>query len=154
VSVKLVLNIPPKVDQALLQATYKRPEVIPFPEDNPHSQARELLGQTLFFDPRLSGSNWISSATCHNPAFAWGDGLPRAIGHGMQVLGRRTPTILDLAWADTLFWDGRAASLEEQALGPIQVAGEMNQPLETLVNELHAIPGFGASPMIVSMTLA
>src|SRR5207248_6637262 len=52
-----------------------------------------------------------------NPGFAWGDGLSKGIGHGMKELGRRTPTILNLAWAELLFWDGRASSLEEQALG-------------------------------------
>jgi cytochrome c peroxidase len=59
----------------------------------------------------------------------WGDGLPRAIGDDGTELGRRTPTILDLAWASSLFWDGRAESLEEQALGPIQAPKEMNLPL-------------------------
>src|SRR5215467_11941044 len=105
---------------------YTRPKAVTYPADNSYTPEREMLGKTLFFDPRLSGSNWISCATCHNPALSWGDGLPRAIGHGMQVLGRRTPTILNLAWSPALFWDGRAASLEEQALGPIAAPGEMN----------------------------
>src|SRR5689334_8661750 len=108
---------------------YTRPTDIPFPKDDAYTPARERLGRVLFFDPRLSGSNWISCASCHNPGFSWGDGLPRAIGHGMKELGRRTPTILNLAWASSLFWDGRAGSLEEQALGPVQAPGEMNQPL-------------------------
>ena len=132
----------PRPEFTALKMRYQRPASIPFPEDNAPSQARELLGRTLFFDPRLSGSNWIACSTCHNPALAWGDALPLAIGHGMQTLGRRTPTILNLAWADSLFWDGRAASLEEQALGPIQAAGEMNQPLETLVDKIKAIPEY------------
>jgi cytochrome c peroxidase len=72
---------------------YPRPIHVPEPADNRVTPARELLGRTLFFDPRLSGSNWISCASCHNPGFAWSDGLPRAIGAGMQRLGRRTPTI-------------------------------------------------------------
>ena len=130
---------PPKDDMALLKAKYQRPGSLPLPGDNAPSQARELLGQMLFFDPRLSGSNWIACATCHNPGLAYGDGLPRAIGHGMQVLGRRTPTILNVAWADLLFWDGRAASLEEQALGPIQAPGEMNQPMHLVLDKLQGI---------------
>lgn len=101
-----------------------------------------MLGRDLFFDPRLSGSGWISCATCHNPGLAWGDGLPRAIGHGMKTLNRHTPTILNLAWADLLFWDGRAASLEEQALGPMTAPGEMNQDLNTLTSLLASIPGY------------
>jgi cytochrome c peroxidase len=124
-------------------AQYTRPADVPFPKDNAYTPAREKLGRTLFFDPRLSGSNWISCASCHNPGFSWGDGLPRAIGHGMQVLGRRTPTILNLAWADSVFWDGRADTLEAQALGPIQAAGEMNQSVGDLANKLSAIDGYG-----------
>jgi cytochrome c peroxidase len=121
---------------------YARPKSIMYPAENGYSAERELLGKTLFFDPRLSGSNWISCATCHNPALSWGDGLPKAIGHGMQVLGRRTPTILNLAWSPALFWDGRAASLEEQALGPIAAPGEMNMPLEQMVGKIRALPGY------------
>ena len=121
---------------------YKRPETIPFPADNHYTPERELLGRTLFFDPRLSGSNWISCGTCHNPALSWGDGLPKAIGHGMKVLGRRTPTILNLAWGEALFWDGRAETLEEQALGPIAAAGEMNLPLDVMVDKIRATPGY------------
>jgi len=123
-------------------AAYRRPAAIPYPDDNTSTPDRELLGRTLFFDPRLSGSGWISCASCHNPGLAWGDGLPRAIGHGMQQLGRRTPTILNLAWAPALFWDGRAESLEQQALGPIQAPGEMNMSLDALVARLNGIDGY------------
>ena len=121
---------------------YVRPKSIVYPVDNAYSEERELLGKMLFFDPRLSGSNWISCATCHNPALSWGDGLPKAIGHGMQVLGRRTPTILNLAWSPALFWDGRAASLEEQALGPIAAPGEMNMPLDQMLGKISSVPGY------------
>jgi cytochrome c peroxidase len=60
----------------------------------------------------------------------------------MNQLGRRTPTILNAAWGDTYFWDGRAATLEEQALGPIQAAGEMNMPLDLLVERISAVAGY------------
>ena len=70
-------------DRAAWKAKYVRPTSIPFPEDNRFTKERELLGRTLFFDPRLSGSKSISCATCHNPGFSWGDGLPRGIGSGM-----------------------------------------------------------------------
>ena len=99
-------------------ASYMRPTSRPFPEDNVFTPEREALGRALFFDPRLSGSGWISCASCHNPGLSWGDGLPRAIGHGMKTLGRRTPTILNLAWGQAFIWDGRADTLEAQALGP------------------------------------
>jgi len=125
-----------------LKQRYRRPAAIPFPAESGYSKDRELLGRTLFFDPRLSGSNFISCGTCHNPAFSWGDGLPKGIGHGMKEVGRRTPTVLNLAWTERLFWDGRAASLEEQALGPIAAPGEMNMPLEELLPKLQGIEGY------------
>jgi cytochrome c peroxidase len=121
---------------------YARPTVIPFPTDNSPTPEREALGRTLFFDPRLSGSNRTSCASCHNPALSWGDGLARAVGHANKPLGRRTPTILNLAWSDSMFWDGRAESLEEQALGPIQAPGEMNLPLDRMVAKIGGIPGY------------
>lgn len=121
---------------------YVRPASIPYPDDNRYTQEREDLGRTLFFDPRLSNTGSMSCASCHNPGFSYGDGLPRAIGEGQKVLGRRTPTILNLAWAELLFWDGRAASLEEQALGPIAAAGEMNLSLDRMVKTVAGIPGY------------
>jgi len=56
-------------------------------------RARELLGRTLFFDPRLSGSNWIACASCHNPGFSWGDGLPLAVGNQMRTLALQSDLI-------------------------------------------------------------
>ena len=131
---------PPDVREAL--AKYARPAAVPHPAQNEHTPAREELGRTLFFDPRLSGSNFIACASCHNPGFSWSDPLPKAIGHGMNELGRRTPSVLNLAWGDLYFWDGRAESLEAQAMGPITAPGEMNQSAAELVAELGAIPGY------------
>ena len=91
---------PPSIREAL--AKYARPAAVPYPEQNGHTKAREELGRTLFFDPRLSGSNFIACASCHNPGFSWSDPLPKAIGHGMNELGRRTPSVLNLAWARPL----------------------------------------------------
>jgi cytochrome c peroxidase len=121
---------------------YMTPAEVPAPASNKLNDVRVELGKQLFFDPRLSGSNWISCATCHNPALGWSDGLKTAIGNGQKVLGRNTPTIINTAFNDHQFWDGRAKTLEEQALGPIQAAGEMNQNLDELVSELKAIPGY------------
>ncbi len=125
-----------------MKGAYRRPGEIPFPEENPYSSAKAELGKMLFFDPRLSGSNLISCASCHNPSFAWEDGQPTGAGHGMNRLGRHTPTVLNLAWGEVFFWDGRADSLEEQALGPIQADVEMAQPLDTLIVELEGIAGY------------
>jgi cytochrome c peroxidase len=60
----------------------------------------------------------------------------------MTVLGRRTPTVLNLAWTELLMWDGRKASLEEQALGPMEAKVEMNQDLDELPQKLSAIEGY------------
>lgn len=124
-----------------MKAKFRRPTSVPHPTDNPPTAAKIELGRALFFDPRLSGSNFIACSTCHNPSFSWGDGLGRAIGHGMKTLGRRSPTILDLAWGSSFFWDGRAETLEQQALGPITAPGEMNLA-ESLDKKLGAIPGY------------
>lgn len=113
-----------------------------YPKDNPWSKEKEELGKMLYFDPRLSGSNWISCATCHNPGLGWSDGLPLALGHGQKQLGRHSPTVINSGYFDAQFWDGRAPSLEEQAKGPIQAPGEMNQDVNELVQELKAIPGY------------
>jgi cytochrome c peroxidase len=121
---------------------YIRPTNVPFPAGNLYSKDRDLLGKTLFFDPRLSQSGSISCASCHNPGFSWGDGLGRGVGTGMKQLGRRSPTILNAAWSDLLFWDGRADSLEMQALGPIASQPEMNMPLDAVVKVLQGIPEY------------
>lgn len=131
-----------KEPSAKLFKDYQRPNSIPFPNDNSFTKERELLGRTLFFDPRLSGSNWISCASCHNPGFSWGDGLPKAIGADMKILDRRTPTILNLAWGELMFWDGRVSSLENQALEPLSASAEMNLPHHLLIPKLESIVGY------------
>src|SRR5262245_30833599 len=125
-----------------LKDRYRRPAQVPYPHDNAYSADRELLGRTLFFDERLSGSESISCASSNNPDRPWSDGLPVGVGTGGHRLARRTPTILNLAWAPALFWDGRADSLEEQALGPIAAAGEMNLPLHVMVSRIKNIAGY------------
>jgi cytochrome c peroxidase len=129
-------------DRNAAKETYRRPREVPHPKDNAPTPERIRLGKALFFDPRLSGSNAISCATCHNPSFSWGDGLPKGVGHGSKPLDRRTPTILNTAFAELLFWDGRAESLEEQALGPIESPGEMNLSHEQMIQKLSAIPAY------------
>src|SRR5438552_552647 len=111
-----------------LKAQYRRPDSIPFPQDNPYTLEKAALGKKLYFDTRLSAANLLSCASCHSPAYGWGDGQPRGIGHGMRVLGRRSPTIINAAFGLVFMWDGRAATLEQQALGPIQADVEMNLP--------------------------
>ena len=113
-------------------------------EENPRKQSVIKLGYMLFFDPRISSSGSLSCASCHNPALGWEDGLALGHGHGMKKLPRHTPTILNLGYseAEAFFWDGRAESLEAQALGPIEAAGEMNMPLDQMVRTLESIKGY------------
>jgi cytochrome c peroxidase len=130
-----------------LKALFRRPATIPFPKDNPYTPEKAALGKKLYFDTRLSVSSAQSCGSCHSPSYGWGDGLAVGVGHGMQKLGRHSPTIVNAAWGDIFMWDGRLATLEEQALGPIQSAGEMNMPLEQLMKRLESIPEY--KPMFV-----
>jgi cytochrome c peroxidase len=118
------------------------PEKVPTPEDNKLTPTRIKLGKMLFFDPRLSGSNWISCATCHNPGLGWSDGLPKAIGDGQKQLKRATPTIINAAFNKVQMWDGRFRTLEQQAMGPIGASVEMNQNPDELVKELAGVAGY------------
>lgn len=133
---------PTQAEMQAMKASYERPKVVPFPKSNPFSPAKLALGQQLFYDTRLSGNGTMSCASCHNQPHAWGDGMPTGIGSKGNRLGRRSPTILNLAWAELLFWDGRADTLEDQALGPIQNPDEMNQTLPVLVAELNKVPAY------------
>jgi cytochrome c peroxidase len=118
------------------------PSEVPSPDDNPPTPEKIELGRQLFFDPRLSGNGMMSCGSCHLPEKGWGDGLARAEGHEGKQLERNTPTLLNVAFHSSLFWDGQASSLEEQALGPIESPDEMNQDLDQLERKLNAIPGY------------
>jgi cytochrome c peroxidase len=122
--------------------SYARPLAPPAPSDNVPNPERVDLGRMLFFDPRLSGSGWISCASCHNPALGWADGLPTGTGEGMRKLKRHTPTILNAAYNKLQMWDGRFASLEDQALGPIGSPDEMNMDMPALLNRLKGVEGY------------
>ncbi len=114
---------------------------IPIPPGNPQTPEKVELGKMLFFDPRLSGNNQMACATCHSPDNGFSDGVPRNSGPKGE-LGRNSPTIWNAAYADFLFWDGRVASLEEQAAKPIPADVEMAQPIPELIEELKAIPQY------------
>jgi len=125
---------------ATAKSAYRRPAgAPPGPADNPPSVAKIRLGGMLFRDRRLSGDDTLACVDCHRPAQDWQDGLPRARGAGGIILRRRTPSLYDVAWGETFFWDGRAASLEAQALGPIEAPDEMNLPVAKLVERLQGI---------------
>ncbi len=121
---------------------YRRPAEIPFPADNPFSEAKLKLGRTLFFDPLLSGSGTHSCASCHNPGLSWADGEPRAIGESQQPLPLRTPTLLNVAWIPKLGWDGHFRDLESVAMAPITAPDNMNLSEKAMIARLSAIPGY------------
>lgn len=131
-----------KAELDKMKGGYVRPKEIPYPDDNPYSKEKEELGKILYFDPRLSSSGTQSCATCHNPSFSWEDGMALGTGHEHKKLGRATPTILNLAWDELFFWDGRADSLENQALGPIKSEGEMAMPIDLMISKLNDIKGY------------
>jgi cytochrome c peroxidase len=117
---------------------------VPVPPDNPQTDAKIRLGAQLYFDTRLSADHTISCATCHDPKTGWANHHATDTGIRGQVGGRNSGTILDAAYMRVQFWDGRAASLEEQALGPIHNPIEMGETLENVVRKLGAIPGYKA----------
>jgi cytochrome c peroxidase len=125
-----------------MKAQYRRPASIPFPKDNLYTPQKLALGKQLYFDTRISVTSAQSCASCHSPAFGWADGLPVGVGFGMAKLGRHSPTIVNAAWGAIFMWDGRLADLEEQALGPIQSPGEMNMPIDQLMDRLNSIPEY------------
>lgn len=117
------------------------PEV-QFPQDNPYSSEKAFLGKTLFYDPRLSGSNQIACASCHDPELGWTDNRTLSYGHDRQLGTRNSMTILNVAHATSLFWDGRAGSLEEQSHMPIQDLKEMNGHIEIAAGKIAKIKGY------------
>lgn len=127
---------------AVNKEEYRRPTHIPFPQHNPYSLEKAALGKMLFFDPRLSRNRDMSCATCHNPSFGWEDATRTSISAQNSKLDRHSPTIINAAWGDTFFWDGRAGSLEEQAQGPIESEVEMNLPIEEAVRRLSKVPRY------------
>ena len=83
------------------------------------------LGRYLFFDPLLSGDGTVSCASCHHPDLGFADGRPRSVGVGGAELRRAAPSLWNVAFLQSFFWDGRADSLEEQMLGPLYDDREM-----------------------------
>lgn len=121
---------------------YRRPDGILSPSYNPLTTEKATLGKTLFFDARLSRDGKMSCATCHAPDKRWSDGRLRPLGAEHVPNARRTPTVLNSAWLTALMWDGRAGTLEAQALLPITTPHEMNFDILALITRLQAIEGY------------
>ena len=118
------------------------PTSIPIPSTNLSYKAKIDLGKQLYFDGRLSKSGAISCAFCHNPMTGFADPRQTSIGINGGVGGRQSPTVYNTAFNHVQFWDGRARSLEEQAIGPIQNPIEMGETHEHVVSKLSKIKGY------------
>jgi cytochrome c peroxidase len=113
------------------------------PVYNPLTRGKYELGRQLYFDPRVSLDGTVSCATCHNPAKGWTDSMPVSIGIDGQAGGRSAPSVLNTVYGKTMFWDGRAPSLEGQAQGPVQNPIEMGkQSYKQIIERLRMIPGY------------
>jgi cytochrome c peroxidase len=95
------------------------------------------LGKALFHDKRLSKDNSIACASCHDLAKGGADGKPTAVGIGGQVGPINTPTVLNSSFNFRQFWNGRAATLEEQAAGPVHNPGEMGSNWDEVLAKLR-----------------
>jgi len=142
------------------QALAPLPELPPPPADNPMSAAKVELGRQLFFEPRLSVDGTVSCASCHDVIKGTGvDGRATSVGVAGKTGSRNAPTVWNAALLNTLFWDGRAASLEEQSKGPLINPVEMAMPdHKAVITRLKKIPGYtrqfaavfgGADPLTI-----
>lgn len=109
---------------------------MPIPDDNPITQEKLRLGQTLFNDPLLSRDKSISCASCHDPRYAFTDARTVAAGVFNRRGTRNAPALINRAYGKSHFWDGRASTLEAQVLKPIQDPNEMDMTLEEVVGRL------------------
>jgi cytochrome c peroxidase len=113
------------------------------PAYNPMTKGKVELGKQLYFDQRISKDGTISCASCHDPAKGWTDNMKTSTGIDGQTGGRSAPTVLNTVYGRTMFWDGRAPSLEGQAQGPIQNKIEMgDQSYKQIVERLRGISGY------------
>jgi cytochrome c peroxidase len=111
---------------------------VPIPLDNPPTADTIALGRRLYYDPSLSVDGTISCASCHAPELAFSDDHSVSFGVGKKTGTRHSPTVINSAYNELQFWDGRAASLEEQAKGPIANPVEMAHSLDGVVQRLKA----------------
>lgn len=119
------------------------PEVPSIPADNPQTAAKIELGKQLFFDPRFSSTGTVSCNSCHNLMAGGEDSRSTSMGVHGQSGPRNAPTVWNSAFHSAQFWDGRAASLEEQAKGPVVAQVEMGmRSLDEAIARVRQIPGY------------
>ncbi|MGQ0810723.1 MAG: cytochrome-c peroxidase [Nitrospiraceae bacterium] len=118
------------------------PSVVPVPPTNLNYSQKVDLGKQLYFDGRLSKNNGVSCAFCHNPGTGFADARQFSIGAFGTAGGRQAPTVYNSGFNPLQFWDGRAGSLEEQAIGPIHNPIEMAETHESVAPKIAKIPGY------------
>ena len=112
------------------------------PLDNPLIEERVSLGKKLFQDKAFSRDNSMSCVACHQPDKGFSDPRVRSIGVHGDLGDRKSMTVVNLAWKNDFFWDGRATSLRQQVLRPVQEHDEMDETLEHVAEKLSADPGY------------
>ncbi|MGB9197261.1 MAG: cytochrome-c peroxidase [Terriglobales bacterium] len=117
---------------------------VPIPADNPPTAETIALGRRLYYDPILSADGTISCASCHGPETGFTDRGSVSTGVGGKKGSRHSPTVINSAYNEVQFWDGRAPSLEEQAKGPIANPVEMATTHEAAVARIQADPKYVA----------
>lgn len=119
------------------------PDKAPERADNPTTPEKVELGRMLYMDPRFSATGTVSCNSCHNVMLGGEDNRPFSMGVHGQLGGRSAPTVWNSAFYSGQFWDGRAASLEEQAKGPVVNAVEMGmKELDVAMNRVRQIEGY------------
>jgi cytochrome c peroxidase len=114
------------------------------PDDNPTTKQGVYLGRMLFYEKKLSATNVISCSSCHQQAKAFTDGMALSKGIDNVLTSRNSMSLTNLLWSRKFFWDGRAASLEEQAVFPLTNPHEMGQPLDISAQKLSQIDEYPA----------
>jgi cytochrome c peroxidase len=115
---------------------------VPVPVQNPQTPEKIELGKKLFFDRRLSGDGTMSCETCHDPEHAYTDGLDISLSYPTTRNWRNSPTLMNVAFQKYLFHDGRAQTLEDQALFPMMSAFEMNRNLDFVEEVIRSVPEY------------
>ncbi len=117
-------------------------KAVPVPGKNPQTPEKIELGKKLFFDRRLSGDGTMNCGTCHDPEQGFSDGLEISLSYPTTRNWRNSPTLMNVAFQKYLFHDGRAQTLEDQALFPMMSAFEMNRNLDFVEEVIRSVPEY------------
>jgi cytochrome c peroxidase len=112
------------------------------PAGNELTEERAQLGKRLFFDKGLSRTGEVACATCHRPEHAFAEPTPVSTGVDGRKGKRNAPALINIAWNESYFWDGRVETLEQQTGKPIEHPDEMDLPLPEAVRRLTADPTY------------